>query len=50
MIPAGGGIREQFTLGVYFNVGLGFRLTTGAADSNAVAVAAAEIMVNLEYI
>jgi hypothetical protein len=50
MIPAGGGIREQFPYGVVFDTGLGLRLTTGAADNDAAAVAAAEIMVNLEYV
>jgi hypothetical protein len=50
MIPAGGGIREEFPYGVTFTTGIGFRLTTGAADNNAGAVAADEIMVNLDYV
>ena len=50
LIPAGGGVRETFPLGVVFDTGLGFRLTTEAADNGATAVAAAEIMVNLEYV
>lgn len=50
MIPAGGGIRESFDYGVVFATGISHRLTTGAADSNATAVAADEIMVNLEYV
>lgn len=50
MIPAGGGIREQFPFGVAFSTGIALRMTTGAGDSNAAAVAADEIMVNLEYV
>lgn len=50
MIPAGGGIREQFPFGLLFDTGIGFRLVTGATDSSAAAVAADEIKVNLEYV
>lgn len=50
MIPAGGGIREEFPYGIVFATGISLRLTTGAADSNAAAVAADEIMVNMEYV
>lgn len=50
MIPAGGGIREEFPYGLVFATGIGFRLVTGSADNSAAAVAASEIMVNLEYV
>jgi hypothetical protein len=50
MIPAGGGVREQFPMGLQFDTGIGFRLVTGATDSSAAAVAADEIKVNLEYV
>lgn len=50
LIPAGGGLVEKFPHGVEFSVGLGLRLTTGAADNDANAVASAEIMVNLEWV
>jgi len=50
MIPAGGGIRENFPYGLAFASGISHRLTTGAANTNAGAVAADEIMVNMEYV
>ncbi len=50
MIPAGGGIREEFPYGLAFATGIAHRIVTGAADSNATAVAADEVMVNLEYV
>lgn len=50
LIPAGGGVREQFPYGLIFDTGIGLRLTTGAADNDANAVAASEILVNLDYV
>ena len=50
LIPAGGGVREQFPFGLNFDTGIAFRLVTGAADNDATAVAAAEILLNLEYV
>jgi hypothetical protein len=49
-IPGAGGIALAFPHGKLFATGLSFRLTTGAADNDANAVAASEIMTNMSYV
>ena len=49
MIPASGGRTISFPHGLTFGTGIGFALTTGAADSDTGAVAANELTVNLGY-
>jgi hypothetical protein len=49
-IPANGGIREQFPLGVAFTTGLAHRMTTGEADNDATAVTAGDLHIALEYV
>jgi hypothetical protein len=49
-IPGSGGIAISFPHGKLFSTGLSFRLTTGAANSDANAVAANEILTNLSYL
>lgn len=47
---AGGGVIPHFPPeGIAFGIGLAFRLTTGIADNNTGAVAASEILVELDY-
>lgn len=47
---AGAGmIAAEFTSGIAFGTGIGFAITTGAADSDTGAVAANEVLVNLLY-
>jgi len=46
---AGAGAVIAFPVGVAFLVGISFALTTGAPDSDTGAVAANEIIVNLDY-
>ena len=50
MIPAGGGFIKSWPYGIVMATGIGFRLTTGSADNDAAAVAASEIMVNMDYV
>ncbi len=49
LIPATGGRTIAFPHGLSFSTGIGFCLTTGAADSNTGAVAADELTVNIGY-
>lgn len=52
MIPgnaAGAGIVSNWINGVEFNTGIAYALTTGIADSDTGAVAASEIVVNVDY-
>lgn len=46
---AGGGVAVEFSKGVTFGTGLAFALTTGAPHTDTGAVAANEIVVNLDY-
>lgn len=52
LIPGNtGGIlaNHEITRGIQFNTGIAFALTTGAADTDTGAVAADELLVNLNY-
>jgi len=46
---AGSGLVIHFANGISFTTGIAFALTTGAADSDTGAVAANEIVTNLDY-
>lgn len=48
-IPAGAGIARSFPQGIYCSAGIGFTLSTGAADNDTNNVAADEIKLNLQY-
>lgn len=50
VVPAAGGIREQFPYGIGFTTGLCHRFTTGEANDNADAVTAGDIHFNCEYV
>lgn len=52
MIPgntAGAGFVLEIPTGLAFSAGIGFTLTTGAADSNSTGVAASEVLVNIDF-
>lgn len=52
MIPgntAGAGLVINFDKGIAFSTGIGITLVTGIADSNASAIAASEVVVNIYY-
>lgn len=48
-IPPGGGAIETFPLGLVFGTGLGYRVVTGATDSDNTSVGLSEIFINLSY-
>jgi hypothetical protein len=50
MIPTGGGAIPLWDKGLAFSTGIAFATTTGAADNDTGAVAAAEIIVNIDYV
>jgi hypothetical protein len=47
--PGSSGLQLTAEQGLAFGTGIGYTLSTGVADANAVAVAADEIVVNLGY-
>ena len=49
MLPGGGGIEIERRSGIDFELGLAFATTTGAAHSDTGAVAANEVLVNIDY-
>jgi hypothetical protein len=53
MIPGtvgqGNGFTLAFPRGIYFANGIGFGLTTGIADNNTGAVAANEVLINIDH-
>jgi len=48
-IPAGGAANVEFSNGVAFSSGIGITTVTGAADSNATAVALSDLVINVFY-
>ena len=46
---AGAGAVKDFANGVVFTLGIGIRITTGQANSDATAVTAGDVVVNLQY-
>jgi len=48
-LPAGGGAVVPLDIGVAFDTGIAFRITTGYADSDANAATAGDVFVNAAY-
>lgn len=49
VIPAGSGANVEFAQGLAFSSGIGITTTTGTADSDATAVAAGDLIINIFY-
>lgn len=49
LAASGGGLAREYNGAVPFANGLAFRITTGAADSDATAATANDVIVNFEY-
>jgi hypothetical protein len=48
-LPAGGGAVVPIDIGVAFDAGISFRITTGYADNDANAATAGDVLVNAAY-
>lgn len=49
-IPASGASNVSFPIGLQFNYGIAITTVTGAADNDATAVAANDLIINIEYV
>ena len=49
MVPANGGVERPFPSGIQFLNGIGFTATANPADSDATAVAANSLLINIDY-
>lgn len=49
LVPANGQISIQFAAGAHFSNGIGFAITTNAADLDNIAVAAGDIYLDIDY-
>jgi hypothetical protein len=50
LIPAGGGAVAEWSNGVAFSTGIAYCVTGNPADSDTTAVAASQVIVNLDYV